>query len=651
MPWPMRLGPPPRMTALSRSEGAASQAGGPAKAALVGRVHVGGGRGELGRAGVDALVDRAHSKRVAAPAHLRLGELRQPGEARVREPHRLEIAQPRLGFRQPVRPDQRLRIDDLLDARQEPRIDAAGGMDLGVVDAQPHGLRDLEQPVRRRHAQCRADHVLVVAGAEPFEGVVVEAGEPRLQAAQRLLQAFREAAPDRHRLAHRLHRRGQHRLGAGELLEGEARHLGDDVVDGGLERGRRGAPRYVVLDLVQRVADGELGGDLGDREARRLGGERGGARHARVHLDDDEAAVVGVDGELHVGAAGLHPDLAQHRDRGVAHHLVFLVRQRQGRGDRDAVARVHAHRVDVLDGADDDAVVRAVADHLHLELLPAEHALLDQHLARHRGVEAALDDLEELLAVEAHPAAGAPQRKRGPDDRRQADMLQRRRGLLAAVGEARLGGGEADAGHGLAEQLAVLGHGDGLGLGADHLHAVPVEHALVGEAQRDVERGLPAHGRQQCVGALFRDDLGDELRRHRLDVGGIGQLRIRHDGGRIGVDEDDAVALGSERLAGLGSGIVELAGLADHDRPRTNDEDGFDVRTPGHEPASYGTAPRNAIAKGSDPSPPTSQQTRADGSTGARIREPQGGTGLRATRHEVPDRSAARLRLTSLRPG
>ena len=75
------------------------------------------------------------------------------------------------------------------------------------------------------------------------------------------------------------------------------------------------------------------------------------------------------------------------------------------------VAGVHAHRVDVLDRADDDAVVRLVADHLHLELLPAEHALLDQHLGGRRGVEAALDDLGELLAVVGDAAAGAAERE------------------------------------------------------------------------------------------------------------------------------------------------------------------------------------------------------------------------------------------------
>ena len=176
--------------------------------------------------------------------------------------------------------------------------------------------------------------LLVVALAEALDLDLVEPVEAGLERAQRLLQRFGEGAADRHRLADRLHRGRQHRFGAGEFLEGEARDLGDDVVDRRLERGRRRAAGDVVGDLVERVADRELGRDLGDRKSGRLRGERGGARHARVHLDDDHAPVGRIDGELHVRAAGLDADLAQDRDRGVAHDLEFLVGQRQRRARR-----------------------------------------------------------------------------------------------------------------------------------------------------------------------------------------------------------------------------------------------------------------------------------------------------------------------------
>jgi hypothetical protein len=72
--------------------------------------------------------------------------------------------------------------------------------------------------------------------------------------------------------------------GAGELLEGEARDLHDHVVDGRLE-GRRRHAGDVVLDLVERVADGELArrssrsgsrspSRRGPRSARRAGSSR-----------------------------------------------------------------------------------------------------------------------------------------------------------------------------------------------------------------------------------------------------------------------------------------------------------------------------------------------------------------------------------------
>ena len=141
---------------------------------------------------------------------------------------------------------------------------------------------------------------------------------------------------------------------------------------------------------------------------------------------------------------------------------------------------------------------------------------------------------------------------------------------------------QADPGHRLAEQLAVFRLVDGVGGGADHLDVEFLQHAHLAQRQRAVERGLPAHGRQQRVGPFLLDDLGDDLRRDRLDIGGVGEIGIGHDRRRIGVDQHDPVALVLERLAGLRAGIVELAGLADDDRAGADDQDRFDVGSFGH---------------------------------------------------------------------
>jgi hypothetical protein len=138
-------------------------------------------------------------------------------------------------------------------------------------------------------------------------------------------------------------------------------------------------PVMSFLQLVEAVAHGQLRGDLGDGVARGLRRQRGAARDARVHLDDDQAPVRRVERELDVAAARLHADLADDVARRVAHALVLAVGERHGRRHGDGVTGVHAHRVEVLDGADHDEVVGRVADDLELELLPAQQALLHQH--------------------------------------------------------------------------------------------------------------------------------------------------------------------------------------------------------------------------------------------------------------------------------
>ncbi len=169
-------------------------------------------------------------------------------------------------------------------------------------------------------AACREQFVVGQLVEQRLAGVAVQAEATLFERAQALLQRFRERAADRHRLADRLHLRTEHPGGAGELLEGPTRHLGHDVVDGRLEAGRR-LPGDVVRDLVERVADCELGGDLRDRKPGRLRRQRRRTAHARVHLDDDHVAVGRVERELHVRPAGLDADPADARERGVAHAL------------------------------------------------------------------------------------------------------------------------------------------------------------------------------------------------------------------------------------------------------------------------------------------------------------------------------------------
>ena len=123
-----------------------------------------------------------------------------------------------------------------------------------------------------------------------------------------------------------------------------------------------------------------------------------------------------MDGELDVRPAGFHADGPDDLLGLVAHGLIFVVGQRLLGRHGDRVAGVHAHRIKVLDGADDDHVVRLVAHHLQLELLPSHHRLFDQDAMHRREIEAASDDIAQFFDVVRDPAAGSTERERRADD-------------------------------------------------------------------------------------------------------------------------------------------------------------------------------------------------------------------------------------------
>ena len=204
-----------------------------------------------------------------------------------------------------------------------------------------------------------------------------------------------------------------------------------------------------------------------------------------------------------------------------------------------------------------------------------------------RGREPARCDLLELLRRLREPSALSAERVGGPDGARQPDLGEHQARLVQGVRGAALRHVEADAQHRFLEELPVLGLGDRLGARADELHAVLLEDAALVRLHRAVEAGLAAERGQQRVHriarlALGREDRVDELRRDGFDVGAIGELRVGHDGGRVGVHEHHPEAIRAQGLAGLGAAVIELAALPDDDGSGADEEDGFDVVALGH---------------------------------------------------------------------
>ena len=296
-------------------------------------------------------------------------------------------------------------------------------------------------------------------------------------------------------------------------------------------------------------------------------------------------------GELDVGPARFHADLADAGEGEVAHDLVFAVGKCLDRRDGDGVAGVHAHGVEILDGADDDAVVRLVADDLHFELLPAEQALLDEHFRDGREIESVRRDGLEFFLIISDAAARAAERVgRADDERHGADFGSDFSCFLNGVRHAGLRQVEADFEHGVFEKQTVLALLDGLRFRADHADAVLFERPGTMQRHGRVERRLASERGQEHIRLFLDDNLLHHLGRDRLDVSAERELRIGHDRGRIGVDEHHLVAFLAQGLAGLDAGVVELTALADNDGAGTDDEDAFDGGVFGHE--GWGAARR-----------------------------------------------------------
>ena len=226
---------------------------------------------------------------------------------------------------------------------------------------------------------------------------------------------------------------------------------------------------------------------------------------------------------------------------------------------------MHAHRVEVLDRADDDDVVVQVADHLELELVPAADRLLDEHLRDRALAEAALDDRAQLGLRLGEAAAVAAERERRPDDRGRRDLAE----LVDRGDDLRARRAQPAALDRVAEQRPVLGPADHVDAGADQLDAELLEDPRLRELDREVERGLAAERRQQRVGPLAAEHVGHALDVERLDVGAVGEPGVGHDRGRVRVDDDRAEPVLAQHLERLAAGVVELAGLPDHDRARS----------------------------------------------------------------------------------
>ena len=235
------------------------------------------------------------------------------------------------------------------------------------------------------------------------------------------------------------------------------------------------------------------------------------------------------------------------------------------------------HRVQVFHGADLDDVPGAVPHDLELNLLPAGNASLDQHLTHPGEVDAPVRDFPQGRLIIGDAAAGAAQGIGRPHDHRVADLVGKGHSGLHTFHHVRRDAGLADGFHAVLEALTVLRLMDGFGAGAQQAHPVLLQRAVLVEGHSQVQPRLPAQGGQNGIGPLPLDHLGDGRHVQRLDVHMVGDVLVGHDGGGVGVDQHHLHPFLLQGPAGLGSGVVELSGLADHNGTGAKDQNLFDV--------------------------------------------------------------------------
>ena len=102
------------------------------------------------------------------------------------------------------------------------------------------------------------------------------------------------------------------------------------------------------------------------------------------------------------------------------------------------------------------------------------------------------------------------------------------------------------------------------------------------QGQGGIQCRLPAHRWQQRIRAFLFNNAGHNFRGNRFDIGGIGHIWVCHNGGRIGIYQNDTIAFFAQCLTGLCPGIIKLACLSDNNRASTNNHNRGNIIATGH---------------------------------------------------------------------
>ena len=444
-------------------------------------------------------------------------------------------------------------------------------MDIFPGDIPADRFRDLPDPAVVHHGQLFDQFILV----QSCEIIGHQAVHMLFQRADRFHQSSLKVAADAHYLAGSFHLSGERSLGCDKLVKRQTGNLHHAVVQHGFET-CVGLARNRVGDLVQCVSQGDLRRNLGDGISGSLTCQRGRTAYTGIYFDDTVLKAVGMKGVLNVTSAG-DPQLCDDIQSGRTEHLVFLVSKSLGRRYHDGVSCVYAYRVNILHIADSDTVARAVAHYFIFNLFPSGNAAFHQNFSHTGKSEAVLQDFSQLVLIVGDSAAAASQSISRTEYHRIADGVCESETVLHGSHYFGSRYGLADLFHGIFEFLTVLGFADRLRRRTDKAHIMLFQEAFFLQLHGKIKSRLSSEGRKHAVGFLLHDQLLYHLNGKGFDINSVGNIFIRHDRSRIGIQKNNLDALLFQRTAGLGSRIVEFRRLADDDRAGTDHKNFMDI--------------------------------------------------------------------------